>query len=321
MYWHQLSLLALTTFAHAHIWDWPPYSDDDWKSTSSKHHHHHSSKYSSSSVESSTYSSTSSSSSSSSSTHISSTAEPTQTSSSSSSHSSHSSSSSLTTDMPTTTRITLFSTVTSFIALSSASPQGDRFGPIRGLPPCAQDVVIPALEGACSNEAIVTTNCICDNIGRLRGAVFDSCRGRASDITEFDRFVGNFCPSQRLPLVTIATSAPAPLLPTGTGAPLPANNSTIGPFNNGTVAPVGPASTEAPLSFTTSTILIPTTGPNGEPTTIPSETVLPLGGNPEPTGPATPPFEGEAPALGFGSVRAAVMGGAIGLMGLVFAEL
>lgn len=148
-------------------------------------------------------------------------------------------------------------------------------------------------------------------------------------LTEYESFFGSICPNVRRPSTTItpvnSTTAAPVILSTGTGISN-ATNSTSGPFSNTTI----PTGTGTPVTLTTSEVVIPTTGANGEPSSVTSQVVGPVGpggpGQPgAPTGPSGPEFTGSAAAVEapemFGFTRAALMAGAIGIMGLVFAEL
>jgi hypothetical protein len=73
---------------------------------------------------------------------------------------------------------------------------------------------------------------------------------------------------------------------------------------------------EVLIPLTTAEVLIPTTGANGEPSILTSQVVAPAG----PTS-TTEPFTGAAAVVAFGSVYVGMLAVAIGLMGLVFAEL
>lgn len=78
-----------------------------------------------------------------------------------------------------------------------------------------------------------------------------------------------------------------------------------------------PEETHAAPSVSTSEILIPTTDAAGKPSTLTSEMVVLVA----PTAKPDAPTEFQGGAAGFGAVSLGLVVGAVGVMGLVFAEL
>ncbi|KAF2244081.1 hypothetical protein BU26DRAFT_569088 [Trematosphaeria pertusa] len=236
--------------------------------------------------------------------------------------------------MPSTITSAIVSTITIFVTLTSGIPQSppDIPSAIEGLSECAQGVLFPLLADSQCNPG--NFPCLCIELDRLgaRGKIEEECS--REEVAQYDDFQARTCPNPGRvvtpPNVTVTTSTivipiSTGIVPTGTGS---SNFSTTsGPFSNTTatgspVQPTTPVQPTIPVepSLTTSEVLIPTTGANGEPTTITSQVVSPV----QPTSPSGPEFTGAAAAVEapeFGTGRMGLIAGAIGLMGLVFAEL
>jgi hypothetical protein len=204
---------------------------------------------------------------------------------------------------------------------------------IEGLPQCAQTIIFPRLADSTCNPA--NFPCICDELQRLRirEAVATACN--PDELAQYDNFAARTCQANRRPenvtttttviVISVNTTTPTPVAISTDADPISTDSALIStgavPISTGAVPqPQNTTvlySTAYPISLITSEILIPTTGVNGQPTTITSQIIGPAG----PTS-TTEPFTGAAAAVvKFGSVRAGMLAGAMGLMGLVFAEL
>ncbi|KAF2745108.1 hypothetical protein M011DRAFT_479263 [Sporormia fimetaria CBS 119925] len=210
--------------------------------------------------------------------------------------------------MPSLTTI-----LTTTLTLTSLAPSitAQTPSPIIGLRECNQRVLIDRLAGANCN--IANIGCICDQVRALRIGKAIRAVCTADEVREYDAFIASRCPPIRQQDTTrnLTSTTVVPVIPISTGTGPSNFTSSLGPFVNTTTQVVMP-------TMVTTDVLVPTTGSNGEPTTVVQETVLPV----VPTGPS---FEGagvkgvEMPEWFSG--RSAFVVGAMGIMGLVFAEL
>jgi len=251
------------------------------------------------------------------------------------------------TEMPSLSSI-LTSTLTGLVTTTSAIPGflvvTDA---IRGLSDCTQDVLFPLLANSECNPA--NFPCICTELQRLnaRNAVASKCS--PDDLARKASSRPNFILVMQLTLLgyddfSVATcgnvgridtatgTSVAPIIPSTTGTSV----ALIIPSTTGTsVAPIIPSTTGAPIVIVNSTT---TQGPfsNGTTASVEPSTVVPLppifgapttqteAGPATPTGPSNPSFIGGGAAVeipAFSGARMSMLAGAIGLMGLVFAEL
>ncbi|KAF2268043.1 hypothetical protein CC78DRAFT_576592 [Lojkania enalia] len=331
MYWHQWTLLALFTllpfssasYRDEYDWNWkhPPY----YKTTTSTRKHSSSTKY----TPTTTFSSTP----------VSSTANPTESSTSSRKSRSKSkytkTSSTPTADesstveptqpsssdmrLTTTTCLTSALTVTSLVTLSSGVPQNQENtipSTVDNLNDCSRPIVLDAL--ARSRCGVQAFDCFCTylTINNIAELIREKCT--AEDMGQFENdFLGNLYSVGRRSQTSVHSIGSI------TGLPLSTTTSPGGPTGNITVVPFN-NSTTLPVSFT-SEVVTETTGAAGETTLITTETVLPVNPAVSPSGPSSPEFTGAAVAVEapefLGGKRVAIMGGVIGFMGLVFAEL
>ncbi|KAF2190929.1 hypothetical protein K469DRAFT_746409 [Zopfia rhizophila CBS 207.26] len=247
-------------------------------------------------------------------------------------------------EMPTT----ITSLLTSIVAITSitptsTAPQNEFFGPIEGLDDCIQGAIIQSINYSECNPA--DRQCICGDLSRARITEIVAQQCDAARVAQLNSFLDNFCgvspPVQPIvqPNFTTThrshhhTNTSTTFIPLSTGVSnttYPPNNGTIGPFPNSTTT----------LLVTTSKEVIITTDAGGQPTTFTRVTVYPVPteqpgqpnhpgpeqpGQPGPTRPGGPEYTGAAGAIEtpelFGGVRVGLTAGAIGLMGLVFAEL
>ncbi|CAO2658241.1 Nn.00g059640.m01.CDS01 [Neocucurbitaria sp. VM-36] len=192
----------------------------------------------------------------------------------------------------------------------------DVIGPIEGLPQCTQTIVFECLQNsACSPHDFA---CVCDELYKLNleGRVNAACPG---DIDQYKKFQWDICNAGKKPEPPAnVTSTPAPIVVYSTGI---SNVTTTvpGPFSNATV--VVPVTT---TEQQTQTVHVATTDAAGMPTTIVATIVTPV--TIPATTPATTPaaptdYTGAGAALEVVSMKSIMVAGAMGLVGLIFAEL
>ncbi|KAF2281553.1 uncharacterized protein EI97DRAFT_429565 [Westerdykella ornata] len=246
---------------------------------------------------------------------------------------------------PSTITILTTSLLTLTTILPTATAQFP--GPIEGLPQCAQTIIFERLANSQCNPA--SFPCICDELARQQvgEAIRRACS--ESDFAAYQRFVNTICANIR-PVVVNTTTTTARINTTTTATPITriiplttttgGRNVTIttqqqtatGPFANITTTIIPPPTTAVnptKQQFTTTRISITTTGPQGQPTTLVSETVLPVAPPTETeTEAPSAPFEGgAAPGVKGGEVEVFgvrgvwVLGALMGGTGVVFAWL
>jgi len=237
----------------------------------------------------------------------------------------------------TTTEVTSVVTTTSLLTMTTGY---NTPGALSELPECALNLVKEAIKDNECDPSDMSYVCKMLSSADIRAKVATCCE--PCDLDAYDKFVNKYCvvasmppnatvivtpmPPATAPPATAppakgtpAPPAPAPPAPAPAGIAPPAQAPPApAPFNNGS-APAGEST-----AYITSVVVIPTQGPNGEPSMLTSAAVIPAptGANP---GPSAAQFTGAAVAVEapqfLGSARAVFVGGVIGLMGLVFAEL
>ncbi|KAF1842585.1 uncharacterized protein K460DRAFT_188676 [Cucurbitaria berberidis CBS 394.84] len=184
----------------------------------------------------------------------------------------------------------------------------DIIGPIEHLSQCAQTVVFECLSTSqCEPHDFA---CVCEELKKLdlHAKVAAACS--AAECLEYDAFQDEVCGYKPAPPASSSSSwayTPKPYSANATSSapPAPVVNTTI----------VYPTATVT----TTQTIQIVTTNSAGQPTTIQS-VVPPPPAVAKTTAPVAPPsaYTGAAVAV---DAKNVMMAGAMGLMGLIFAEL
>ncbi|KAF2865990.1 hypothetical protein BDV95DRAFT_612225 [Massariosphaeria phaeospora] len=222
-------------------------------------------------------------------------------------------------EMITTSLITSALTATTFVSLSTAAPEDPTtiVEAIEGLSQCAQAIVFTGLADSTCNPSDFP--CICQELNRLDISSHIAATCTADELTQYADFQTNTCSNTNrqptYPPVVPSSTTPLPP-PPPPSTPIPYANTTLPP----PVVPSTPEAdtTTAPFYNATSVVLIPTTDAQGYPSILTSQATGPAA---VPSSTSSPEFTGGAASASFGTVRAVLMAGAIGLMGLVFAEL
>jgi hypothetical protein len=190
------------------------------------------------------------------------------------------------------------STTRSAIATSSSVPDVPVIpAAIRGLPPCAQGIVLENLANSACNPSDAV--CICTDLGNLGISDKVGAKCTPADQTQYSTFQSNVCNNTPFPPTTTIIVTPTP-------APVVEASSTL----------VAPPAAYTPVAIDTPVSVAPF--PNATASTMVS--VVPV----TPTAPTDATPTGSAPAEftgGASSVEIGVLAGVVGLMGFVFAEL